>query len=172
MENCAREETVTDVLQKPFLAQVGIQAPGLCFRCICHLGNPIKTRFESGFCLLCTSHGPCCLSPHHQVWEDWLYWFVSALRGGLWSTQLGRHQPRAGLVGRPSRALTSLCLIFYPPEEKRKRETALKMPLLPCLDIPAGFLGVTRRTNSRRSFDAKHGVPQCVGTGHGGWRDG
>ena len=51
------------------LAQVGIQAPGLSFRCICHLGNPIKTRFESGFCLLCTSHGPCCMSPCHQVWE-------------------------------------------------------------------------------------------------------
>ena len=43
------------------LAQVGIQAPGLSFRCLCHLGNPIKTRFESGFCLLCTSHGTCCL---------------------------------------------------------------------------------------------------------------
>ena len=36
------------------LAQVGIQAPGLSFPCICHLGNPIKTRFESGFCLLCS----------------------------------------------------------------------------------------------------------------------
>ena len=66
------------------LAQVGIQAPGLSFRCICHLGIPIKTRFESGFCLLCTSHGPCCLSPYHQVWEIWLYWIVSALCGGIW----------------------------------------------------------------------------------------
>ena len=54
------------------VAQVGIQATGLSFRCICHLGNPIKTRFESGFCLLCTSHGSCCLSPYHQVWEIWL----------------------------------------------------------------------------------------------------
>ena len=68
------------------LAQVGIQAPGLSFRCICHLGNPIKTRSESGvfFCLLCTSHGPCCLSPYHQVWEIWLYWILSALCGGIW----------------------------------------------------------------------------------------
>ena len=36
------------------LAQVGIQAPGLSFRCICHLGKPIKTRFESGF--VCCVH--------------------------------------------------------------------------------------------------------------------
>ena len=30
------------------LAQVGIQAPGLSFRCSCHPSNPIKTRCESG----------------------------------------------------------------------------------------------------------------------------
>ena len=41
-------------LSVAILAQVGIQAPGFSFRCICHLGNPIKTRFESGFGLLCT----------------------------------------------------------------------------------------------------------------------
>ena len=66
------------------LAQVGIQAPGLSFRCICHPGNPIKTRFESGFCLLCTSHALCCLSPYHQVWNDGLYWVLSDIRGGTW----------------------------------------------------------------------------------------
>ena len=67
------------------LAQVGIQqAPGLSCRCICHLGNPIKTRFESGFCLRCTSHGPCRLSSYHQVWEIWLHWILSGLCGGIW----------------------------------------------------------------------------------------
>ena len=46
-------------------------------------GNPIKTR-----------HGPCCFSPSHQVHSQ------------LWNrcTKLGRSQPRAGLVGRLSRA--------------------------------------------------------------------
>ena len=67
-------------------AQVGIQAPRLSYRCICHLGNPMKTRFESGFCLLCSLHGPCCLSPFDQVWEIWLYWILSALCGGIWYT--------------------------------------------------------------------------------------
>ena len=45
------------------LGHVGIQAPGLSFLCICHPGNPIKTRFESGFCFLCTSHGPVDCRP-------------------------------------------------------------------------------------------------------------
>ena len=45
---------------------------------------PIMTRFESGFCLLCTPRGPCCLSPYHQVWEVWLCWILSALCGGIW----------------------------------------------------------------------------------------
>ena len=35
------------------LAEVGIHASGLSFRCIRHPGNPIKTRSESGFCLPC-----------------------------------------------------------------------------------------------------------------------
>ena len=60
-------EALHEQLSVAILAQVGIQAPGLNFRCICHPGNPIKTRFESGFCLLCTSHCPCCLSPNRQV---------------------------------------------------------------------------------------------------------
>ena len=77
-------EVDVDNKVRSHLAQVGIQAPGLSFRCICHLGNPIKTRFESGFCLLCTSHGPCCLLPYHQVWEIRLHRSVSALCGGIW----------------------------------------------------------------------------------------
>ena len=36
------------------LAQVGIQAPGLSFRCICHLGNPIKTLSSQVF--VCCVH--------------------------------------------------------------------------------------------------------------------
>ena len=60
-------EAIHEQLSVAILAQVGIQAPGLSFRCICHPGNPTKTRFESGFCVLCTSHCPCCLSPNRQV---------------------------------------------------------------------------------------------------------
>ena len=52
--------------------EVGIHASGLSFRCICHPGNPIKTRSESGFCLLClllrvdqsSSLFPRCLLGH------------------------------------------------------------------------------------------------------------
>ena len=46
--------------------------------------QPPSRLFESGFCLLCTSHGPCCLSPYHQVWEIRLYRILSALCGGIW----------------------------------------------------------------------------------------
>ena len=70
----------------------------------------------------------------------------------LWwnvGTQLGRSQPCAGLVGRLSRSLTALCAISHPPEVISKRGTAVEMPLLPSLNVPAGFLGVTRRVNSR-----------------------
>ena len=63
---------------EPFWLKSGSKPPSLSFRCICHLGNPIS------FFLLCTSHGPCCLSPYHQVWEIWLYWILSALCGGIW----------------------------------------------------------------------------------------
>ena len=90
-QHAAQDVTLTKLgllksgkLSVAVLAQVGIQDPGLSFRCICHLGKPIKTRFESGFCLLCTSHDPCRLSPYHQVWEIWLYRIVSALCGGIW----------------------------------------------------------------------------------------
>ena len=58
---------------------------GLSFRCTRHLGNPIKIRLESGYCLLCTSHGPCCLSSNHQVPKDWVPRIVSALCGGIWA---------------------------------------------------------------------------------------
>ena len=37
------------ILAQAILAQVGVQAPGLSFRCICHLGNSIRTRFEVRF---------------------------------------------------------------------------------------------------------------------------
>ena len=111
---------VETLLSVAILPQVGIRAPGLSFRCICHLDNPIKTRLESGFCLLCTSH--CSLSRIREVWKVWLCWFVSALCGGLWVHS--RSQPRAGLVGIPSRALTSLCPNSYPPMVKRKNRNS------------------------------------------------
>ena len=83
------------------LAQVRIQALGLSFRCICHLGKPIKTRSESGFCLLCTSHGP--------------------------GIQLGG-QPLAGLVGKHSRDRTSLSQTSHLPKVRGKRETGVETP--------------------------------------------
>ena len=39
-------------LSGAILAQVGMRAPSLSFRCICHLGNHIKTRLESVACRL------------------------------------------------------------------------------------------------------------------------
>ena len=54
-------------------------------------------------------------------------------------TKLGRRQPRARFAGRLSRAATSLCPISI----------VVKMPLLPHLDVPAGFLGVHCRVHSR-----------------------
>ena len=70
----------------------------------------------------------------------------------LWwnmGTKLGRSQQRAGFAGRLSRSTTSLCRISCPKVEKGKRETAVKMPLLPCHEVSTGFLGVTCRVNSR-----------------------
>ena len=70
----------------------------------------------------------------------------------LWwnmGTKLGGRQPRAGFEGRVSRATTSLCPIYCPKVEKGTRVTALNVPLLPCLDVPAGVHGMTHRANSR-----------------------
>ena len=69
----------------------------------------------------------------------------------LWwnmGTLLGRSQPRAGLVEIRSCSPTSPCPIAYPPEVTRRRETAVEMPLLPCLDVPAGFLELICLENS------------------------
>ena len=99
------------------LAQRGIQAPGLSFRSICH---PIKSRFGPGFCLLCTSHGPCCLSPCHQVWEIWLYWILSALCGGIW-VAAGKKSATCRTCGktfpRPNVTLSD----FLPAKSERKK---------------------------------------------------
>ena len=70
---------VSSVASGAILAQVGIQAPQLEFPL--HLPSRQPHQF---FFLLCTSHGPCCLSPYHHVWEIWLYWILSALCGGIW----------------------------------------------------------------------------------------
>ena len=44
---------------------------------------------------------------------------------------------------------------FCLPEEMGKRDTAVKVPLLRCLGVPAGFHVATRRVNSPRR---PHGV--------------
>ena len=65
------------------------------------------------------------------------------------ATTLGSSQPRAGFAGRPTRDLAHPCPIHCPPVELRERETAVNLPLQPCLDVPAGFLRATRRVNNR-----------------------
>ena len=89
-------------------------SPGLSFRCMCHRGNPIKTLSSQVFCLLCTSHGPCCLSPYHRLWEIWLYWILSALCGGIWVFQLGSQRlddEKAALLAAKNQFLPSQCRI-------------------------------------------------------------
>ena len=135
-------------LSVAILAQVGIQAPGLSFRCICHLGNPIKTRFESGFCLLCTSHGTSCLSPYHQVWEIWLYWILSALCGGRW-VQSGEEAGYVQNLWEDFPAPERHSVRLLPSKVIRRRETAVEMSHLPCLDGQVWFPGVTHRAIKR-----------------------
>ena len=53
------------------------------------------------------------------------------------------------IVGRLSRAPTSLCPTSCLPKRMGKRSTAVQVPLLQCLDVPAGFHGVIRRMNRR-----------------------
>ena len=103
------------------LAQVGIQAPDVSFRCICHLGNSIKTRFESGFCVLCTSHDRLLLVALSSSVGNLV---VLGLVRSLWwhmGIQLGRIQPRAGLVGKHSRDQTSLSRTSYLAKSERKK---------------------------------------------------
>ena len=98
------------------LVQVGIQVPGWSSCCICHLGNTSKSRFESGFCLLCTSHGPCCLSPCHQVWEIWLYQILSGLCGGMW-VHSWEEASHVQAFPRPNVTLSD----FLPAKSERKK---------------------------------------------------
>ena len=77
-------------------------------------------------------------------------------------TKLGRSQPIAGPMGRPSRALTSFCRISYPPEATRERARVVKMPFLPCRNVPSGFLGVTRRVNSRTQVAKTRSWRDCT----------
>ena len=138
------------------LAHVGIQAPGLSFRCICHLGNPIKTRFESGFCFAVYIARPLLLvalssSAGNLVVPDRvrsLWWNMDTKQGGS--------QLRAEPVGRLPRARTSLCQTLSPSKVIRRRGTTVGMsllprldaaetPHLPCLDGQVLFPGVTHR---------------------------
>ena len=114
------------------LAIVGIQVCGLSFRCIGHL--------ESGFCLLCTSHGSRCLSPNHQVWKDLLHIFVSAFCGGIWiqSWEEASH-------------VQDLCEDFPAFQRHSVRLHARqRRNASPAMSRrPVGFPEVTRRVNSR-----------------------
>ena len=51
---------------------------------ICHLGKPMKTRKGQLFVCCVHARGFCLVSPSHQVWEIWVYQFVSSRCGGKW----------------------------------------------------------------------------------------
>ena len=67
--------------------------------------------------------------------------------GALDRTKLGKKIATCRIAGRISRATTSHCPISCPKVEKGTRVKAVLMPLQPCPDVPAGFLGVTCRVN-------------------------
>ena len=132
------------------LAQVVIQAPGLSFRCICHPVNPIKTRCESGFCLLCTSHGPCCVSTSHQVRKMRVHWCVPSFSGGIWVSSW----EEASHVQVLSEDFTTRQRLSLSPTSclarvQGERSLAVKRCLLHYLDALAGYHGVIRLVNSR-----------------------
>ena len=99
------------------------------------------------------SRGDQLSFPRLAKYIAWTLWLVaqasSAVRQGVpvrardlrWymGTKLGRRQSRAKFARRLSRATTSL----------RPISTVVKMPLLPYLDVPVGFLDVVCRVNSR-----------------------
>ena len=74
---------------------------------------------------------------------------VRSLCGGIWIHSWKKPatcRTCGKIFSRPDVSLSD----FLPARgEKKKRKTAVKMPLLPCLDVPAVFLGVIRRVNSR-----------------------
>ena len=78
------------------LAQVGIQAPGFSFRCIFHLGNPIKTRVRFLFAVY-IAWPMLLVAPSSYVGNLVVLDFVRFLWWNV-GMQLGRSQPRAGLV--------------------------------------------------------------------------
>ena len=91
---------------------------GYLFRC--HLVQIVNTVVCCVW-LLCTSYGPCSVSPSHQVRQIWLCGFVSTRSGGTWvhgrntrvptslHTSLhGGKQHSGGRCGRPGRTHTLL----------------------------------------------------------------
>ena len=113
-----------------------------------------QDSFRVRFLFACTSHGPCCLSPYHQVWEIWLFWILFALCGGIGYTAVKkpaicrtcgktfrateRHSLRL-LARRDTGVATPLtpCLV------------AVKTPLPPCLGSQAWSLGVIHLASNR-----------------------
>ena len=78
-----------------------------------------------------------------------VHWILSARCGGTWVPRWEAASHVLDLWGEPTRHQAHPCPIHCPPVEFGERETAVKLPLQPCLDIPAGFLRATRRVNSR-----------------------
>ena len=75
--------------------------------------------------------------------------------------QLGRSQPRAGLVGKHSRDRTSLSHTPYLPKMRGKRETGVEIPLpachaavetflQPCLENQVWSLGVIHHASNQK----------------------
>ena len=62
------------------------------------------------------------------------------------------------IFSRPDVTLSN----FLPDSGERKRETAVKMSLLPCLGVPAGCLGVNRRVNSRSTRKDSSEIPRLL----------
>ena len=110
---------------KAMLAQVGIQASGWSFRCICHLGTFTKTSKSQ---VLFGVYIAWLLLLVAQSWSEGKLAAPVPVRSQWWNmgTQLGRSQPRAGLVRRLSRALTSLCPTSCLSKRMGKRSTSVK----------------------------------------------
>ena len=129
------------------LAQVGIQAPWLQFSLHLPSWQPYQDSSRVRFLFAVYIAWP--LLPVAQSSSVVRLAAPVRVRSQWWNvgTKLGRGQPRAGLVGRLSRSPTSLCPTSRMPKGMEKRSTAIKVPLLQCLDVPAGFHGVIRRVN-------------------------
>ena len=114
---------------------LGIQAPGLSFRCICPSRQPHQDLFRVRFLFAVYIAWPLLLVALSSSVGNLVV--LDLVRSPWWNVgiQLGRSQPRAGLVGKHSRGRTSLSQTSYLPKVKGKGETgvAVETPLPPCL---------------------------------------